>query len=384
MDRRIVASELLKIAKELTSSRLVVPHFSEGRPEKRLRKVIPLIEQALQDKHIWNVDFKDIKDNINRGYYESHNIINDKYRSTKPKPDFTREEFESWTPEQRKEYYSIWTPDNAVPFEIRGLNKFLRGLKKYNGHMRREYEKWAKEWLPYLDVVKELKPYVEKGRKPNPNAPVKERYVAPPTSSGGMSLIRGALQKVVSGQAGKLEKVFEDSYMKYAETFLEKRDETQTPYEYFKNDIEGVHITQRLVENVTRSLGRNIPKNYELRSDASSIAKKLAETTVKDIIERYLAKNTNKIGSVAERKGGLEKIGVKHGSLRGWGFEGELSCYFADGTQFTVRNKAVYHYNYRGSDYIQFPTTFHQVVWPDGKKSSMLSEKQMNEDWAKA
>jgi len=380
MDRRIVASELLKIARQLVSANLSIPPFTQGRTQKRLDKIIPMIEQALEDKHIWNVDFKDIKDNINRGYYDSYNLISDKFRSTKPKGP-SREEFESMTTEQRKEYYAIWTPENNAPFEVRGLKKFLRGLSKYDGHMKREYDEWANDWLAYLDVGAKLKPFVEKGRKPNPNAPVKDRYVAPPTSSGGMNMIRSALKKIVDGQTAKLERSFADSYMKYATTFLKERKEKESPYDYFKRDTEGWKVTQQLV--IRKDFDRT-SATYEMRDNASGTARKLAESVVKDIVARYLYKNGNKIGSVVERKGGLEKIKVQHGTLQGWGFQGELICEFYDGTRFTVRNKAVYHYNYNGSDYVQFPTTFHQVLWPDGKKSAMLSEKQMNEDWAKA
>jgi len=56
---------------------------------------------------------------------------------------------------------------------------------------------------------------------------------------------------------------------------------------------------------------------------------------------------------------------------------------FSDGTSFTVKNAVVVKVNQFGTWFVQYPTTFHNVVFRNGKKKAKLSEKQMNEDWAR-
>jgi hypothetical protein len=122
----------------------------------------------------------------------------------------------------------------------------------------------------------------------------------------------------------------------------------------------------------------SLKKNYE------AIVENMVTQAVDGMIETYVYKNTGKIASIVTVKGEPSKTAVSWGDITGWGFAGEIRFDFNDGTGFTVRNKAVWKSFQWGSDFMQFPTTFHNVIFPDGKKQSMVPEKEMNEVWAKA
>lgn len=365
-----------RVAAGVTAGRLKMPPYVPTKRMKKMQNALEVIQNAQDAKHIWNVDLKELKWDVSHAYDDSSEAITREYRDAIG--------WDTMSYEDRNKLYGLFMPDDTPMYMI-GLKKYMRGLAKYKGPLKREIQEWAEEWLAVNEAINSLKPFIEKGRKPDPNAKPKDVYQAPRVSTGGQKLVKAALEKVVQGQAKNLVNEMTEGFLKWAEGFLKNRDETQTDYEYFRGTGQ-YPVVSRLVErtDAVKSLQRSAIKEYALRSDAKQIAQKMAEAQVKDIVDRYLFKNTNKIGSVVEAKGGLEKVKVAHGNLAGWGFNGELICLFSDGAQFTVRNKVVVKVSMRGKWFNQFPTTFHDIIWADGNRSSMLSEKQMNEEWAKA
>ena len=107
-----------------------------------------------------------------------------------------------------------------------------------------------------------------------------------------------------------------------------------------------------------------------------------ATRSVNDMVARFIGKNVEKIAPLLARKEGSEAR-VLRGNLDGIGFSGEISFKFKDGTSFVVRNKVVMKYTARGEQFLQFPTTFHDVVFSDGSKKAMRSEEQMHKEWIK-
>jgi hypothetical protein len=102
------------------------------------------------------------------------------------------------------------------------------------------------------------------------------------------------------------------------------------------------------------------------------------------IEKRYLAKNIKKLSHVIDLKGNLSNIdelpyrkpkiasGTHHVTIEsGFVFE------FADSSEFKVINKIVTKYSYAGKQFEQFPTTFHDVTFPDGTKMKSPSEEKM-------
>jgi hypothetical protein len=50
---------------------------------------------------------------------------------------------------------------------------------------------------------------------------------------------------------------------------------------------------------------------------------------------------------------------------------------FADGSEFTVRNKVITNTSSAGKWFYQYPTTFHDVKLADGSKLEAPSEEKM-------
>ncbi len=99
---------------------------------------------------------------------------------------------------------------------------------------------------------------------------------------------------------------------------------------------------------------------------------------------KIVYKNNAKLVSILEKKGiGLSKEPKILSAKASSGvFEGEIRIEFTDGSSFEVRNKIVIKQNQYGTVFNQFPTTFHDVVLPNGNKMPSPSEERMNEIFA--
>ena len=65
-------------------------------------------------------------------------------------------------------------------------------------------------------------------------------------------------------------------------------------------------------------------------------------------------------------------------SARRGALEGDVFIEFADGSNFRVTNKIVVKFTTFGRPFPQFPTTFHDVILPNGARMSQPSEERMN------
>lgn len=109
---------------------------------------------------------------------------------------------------------------------------------------------------------------------------------------------------------------------------------------------------------------------------------KSAKSTVTQIRDGFVNKNTMKLSVIVTGKGNLDKIEVLHWARSN--FEGEILFKFKDGSSFQVRNKTVSKISSRGTWFSQYPTTFHHVILPNGKKMSSPSEARMIKVFAEA
>jgi len=99
----------------------------------------------------------------------------------------------------------------------------------------------------------------------------------------------------------------------------------------------------------------------------------------------FLYKNVMKLATIFENKGNFEGNYVIHnGTVNSAGFQGEIVFSFADGSSFVVKNKVVSKYSVHGKGFLQFPTTFHAAVLPNGTvMPGQPSEQEMIEVFSK-
>lgn len=147
-------------------------------------------------------------------------------------------------------------------------------------------------------------------------------------------------------------------------------------------EIPGGTTVQRLLnakwDYETRSSLWEPKENYEALLVA--LAKQIADETR----EAFVIKNTARISEIAKRKESIpmaKLLSIGEGSYGGYG--GEISFVFPDGSSFILRNKTIWKTSPLGVVFAQFPTTFHDVKLPDGKKMASPSEARMLDVFAK-
>jgi hypothetical protein len=112
------------------------------------------------------------------------------------------------------------------------------------------------------------------------------------------------------------------------------------------------------------------------------LARAHAKAVAQNLRDEFVHKNGMKLSHIARSKGNLEGGRVTE-VFHGEDFGGEMLFAFKDGSQFTVRNKTIFKISPLGKGFEQFPTTFHDVVLPDGSRMSAPSEQRMLEIFAR-
>ena len=259
---------------------------------------------------------------------------------------------------------------NKIVYEPYDFKVVVEDLIKY----------WS-TWVPVALILKELKGKALSGRKPVPKKV--EDWRAPKVSQNVQKAVEKVLKGVVKNSYDSVVKYYQDYIIRDAMDYLKANNhkEGKSVYSYFSRNPFSRENTNALVDVEMNYSGR-ILESAKFKSGYKGIAKKLAQRVVDDMVQSYIFKNTNKIASIIEQKNVKFEISAV-GNLTGFGFNGNIVFKFADETTFTVRNKSVRKWSVNDRPFLQFPTTFHGVVFPDGSKRSMMSEREMNEKWAK-
>lgn len=381
MDRKRVAIELLRIARALVSADY------PAMMSDRAREAYDFLRQALAEKRVYNARYVDYKDTLTHAFV----------RMATGK-DLTRG---VWL----LSYYADAMPHefNGLPKAIRNLEKFLsnseipesakenkRGQddelkmmeEAFPGPLRQHLED-LKSWLPVGVLLKDLKSFIVKGREPSTTPSNSNRYLAPVPSNEAVGIVFAELDKLAEPLAKRLIEYQSDSVERQVEELVLKiaalmsDGKSRRFPEILRVVVKGDDVLAQMALRVfdTTTLRLNLDYKETILKEVSS--------EVNQMTEAFKAKNVKKIAPVLTAKGGFKGARILHGGLTGYGFGGEIMFAFTDGTEFTVRNKMVIKWGLGGT-FAQFPTTFHDVKFPDGKKRAMLSEEEMNKEWAVA
>lgn len=371
--------------------------YPEGATE-RAKTAIDELRKAIADKHIWNVDFEECKQSLTRQFDQfgdpmrMKGISQDAYNLmyTLSPSLINLRNIVKWTSHvekllNNKEEAGKWV-NRIVPSSIALPADFVR--KDQIPHLE---EIWhardevlgvlqkTKTWAMVQPLIDQAKGYVQKGRKPSVKP--SNIYTPPVASINIKNLVIAKLKEIVDPLTPQAIENLYNYFVGIVEPLTGK--------EFAYNDFYG-RTANKQVRNLREMFGQNlfISKGttilnmvFQVRPDYKEWLKLVAEKQVKDMVERYIYKNTAKLASIIQTKGEY-KSAEPHGTLRGWGFAGSIVFEFKDGTGFTVHNQAVQKYSYSGTPFVQFPTTFHDVTFPDGSFKKMVPEKEMNEIWA--
>lgn len=120
-------------------------------------------------------------------------------------------------------------------------------------------------------------------------------------------------------------------------------------------------------------------QKFFLKPDHETAAAKIAERNAELARQGFVFKNTDRISAIAKRKKQTPAFEVLSETEEGVaGYGGDVRFSFADGSTFILRNKTIWKTSSGGVYFAQFPTTFHQVVMPDGSAMpAPASEERM-------
>jgi len=126
---------------------------------ERFHAALAVLELGVKEHHIWNVDFVNAKDSICRCIEQAITVAAEPFYA------------------ERRANLNNRTWDSSDPrYDISGYMsyisapKLLRNLEKKNGFANPiilEYMEYLREIVRIGEIIKEVKHYIEKGRKPN-------------------------------------------------------------------------------------------------------------------------------------------------------------------------------------------------------------------------
>lgn len=93
------------------------------------------------------------------------------------------------------------------------------------------------------------------------------------------------------------------------------------------------------------------------------------------IVDSWKAKMSMKLGEVIDRKGGADI------QLKGQLWNEYMSFAFADGSSFDMKTQQVYARSKLGTEFVRFPTTFHNVRFVDGTAMAKPSSNKMQDEF---
>jgi len=243
---------------------------------------------------------------------------------------------------------------------------------------------------PVLEMYRELKPIADAmtllktkivKRVVGQAQEVKKQYIAGLMTHEAIKKVHDLLIQVTQQLHEVYLAAIVGRYTKYVESFIpefEKNPEYRTnPDTYglmkkFFRDAEAMDVVGRLM---TR---QEYNKPMHLDPDWQNKIKKSAEQIAKDVQERFVSKNTEKLASIISKKDNMKDAVIINSFARWDGITGTLKLTFADGSLFIVDNTVVLSRSIYGKEFYRFPTTFHNVMMPDGKPMGRPSEERMN------
>jgi hypothetical protein len=126
-----------------------------------------------------------------------------------------------------------------------------------------------------------------------------------------------------------------------------------------------------------------------MKLGADGVAQRFAESEYALVSETYRLKNIEKLLEIVSNKdkggAGVSEVKTQKINYQAGSFESIVHFDFTDGTMFTVKNKVVRNARYSTEGYTffyQYPTTFHDVRFLDGKVKSMVPEASMVGLWS--
>lgn len=167
---------------------------------------------------------------------------------------------------------------------------------------------------------------------------------------------------------------------KWVDQYIPGNEKTE-PYEFYASSNP---LGYMMLQRVTKRTGRYLDQEFELNPDYKTYLEKEATNITQDMINKFVYKNTQKLAEILVLKGGLKTVTLQHASTDSGTIEGTLSLKFKDGSSFIVTSGLVWSWSKHGKQFTRYPTTFHNVIFPDGTRMhGRASEARMKDEFVK-
>ena len=124
---------------------------------------------------------------------------------------------------------------------------------------------------------------------------------------------------------------------------------------------------------------------YKMKAGYKKIIEEEAQKITDSMIENFIAKNSSKLAVIVKKKDNLKTVILRRAYTDRGTIEGSMQLEFRDGSQFDVDSQLVQSYSKYGRPFVRYPTTFHAVKMPDGKRmKGKASEARMQKEFATA
>ena len=315
--------------------------FSIDKAKSHLDRFFTVLNENLSDKEILNPRFNDVKHFLGRA------------------TDYIFFDFDS--PVRIKELY--FTSPSQAKSAIKKAAK-LKQTDQVKLFIQAAQElAEIQDFMKSLTVVKKVSVRTEEEKDPH--------YVPPIPTTAAAKRVNDILTELTDGLTLQYEDALYDAYVtnvEFAITHPRPLGERRTP-----------SMGEMLLRLVGDKWDSKTGSYTVLKPDYKAILQENAKRDAKFAQNQFLYKNVMKLVHIIEKKGYFTHE-ILNGSLSEGGFWGEIKFIFADRSNFIVRNKVVGKYSQYGTGFLQFPTTFHNVVMPNGEiLPGQPSEQTMNE-----
>lgn len=318
---------------------------------------------------IHNVDYKEANEALNYAMDDLHSVGWDIACNARRSED-NEEIREMWSNGLKSVY------DYSMPSIKKGIRDALK-----NGvilPLDQEYiDVVATPWIMLKERLQALKPYIQKGRKVDPNA-VSNKYSPPRASTESHTKVGEFYESLLVDWY----KISVEDWFNHLMSMANNPDILKKTHE-----MEDKKKAERIGE-LQSSLYFAIDYDHSTKTRTfkrgwKELIRSHAENVMNSVRVRFIRKNVSKLSSIIDKKGNLKSMELISEPPISGRPNCEIKVLFEDGSEFIVRNKTVVTYNTRRSynPFHRFPTTFHDIKLADGTFKKIMSEEEMNKEF---
>ena len=350
---------LMKLAAEAEYSRM-----------KQLEAIVPKIDNALRNGEVISTAFEDIK-------YELNVFVERCFEKLVAKPYFHGGQGK--TPDEV--YRDIGYVDNVqeLKFYAKKLSKASPVAKAFEGYA--VMVKFNEDFSPIVGLMQWLKDHKVSAaaRKKEAADAKKEESDTWMKKYVGHKDVKKVIKLLTDLTKEKRDEIFENEHKFLTRlanqivAYLEENPEVRRSkaYDHFAKNPMLEFLFSRMVDSYMK-----------LNNDWEDFIKKMAQEAADQIIDGFIYKNTGKIAFIIYKKNNMKSVKLENVRIGQGKVESDLHFEFADSSRFTATSSVVGAVSKFGKWFYRYPTTFHNVVLPDGKKLSSPSEQKMEEVFA--